>query len=65
MALADQAGVLAVDKLNNETLPLLKKDLAELLDSALTRIEAMVVRTEALVSRVDGAMVMFKLGPPQ
>ena len=63
MALADQAGVLAVEKLNNETLPLVKKDLAELLDSALTRLEAMVARAEALVARVDGAAVMFKLGP--
>jgi ribosomal protein L14 len=63
MALADQAGVLAVQKLNDETLPQLKKDMAELLDSALIRVEAIVARTEALVARVDGAMVMFKLGP--
>ena len=63
MALADQAGVLAVEKLNNETLPQLKRDMAELLDSALIRVEAMVARAEALVARVDGAVIGFKLGP--
>ena len=35
------------------------------LDAALTRLEATVARAEALVARVDGAMVMFKLAPPE
>ena len=65
MALADQAGVLAVQKLNDETLPQLKKDMAELLDSALIRVESMVARAEALMVRLDGAMIGFKLGPEQ
>ena len=68
MAIGDQAGVLAVEKLNNETLPQLKKDMVEMLDSALTRIEAMVTRVEVLAARMEGATltgtVGFQLGPP-
>ena len=61
MALADQAGVLAVEKLNTETLPLVKQELTTLLAPVLERLDKIVAESVAWRAVIE----RFNLSPPE
>jgi hypothetical protein len=68
MALADQAGVLAVEKLNTETLPLAKRELSEILVPVLEAIVDLNTQIAKIAAESAAWRVIFQrlnLSPPE